>query len=167
MMKTETLLKNYDHAKLRIGVLGSHSALEIASGAKQEGFETVAVCQKGREKTYAKYYRNLFDHFLILDKFADVISEKNLQKLRELNTVFVPNRSFSVYVGYDNIEQKFALPLMGNRHMLRAEERNVQRNQYYLLRKAGIPTPKTFSSPKEIDRLVIVKIPEKTRKIER
>ncbi|MEM4703829.1 MAG: formate--phosphoribosylaminoimidazolecarboxamide ligase family protein [Candidatus Bathyarchaeia archaeon] len=167
MMKTETLLKNYDHAKLRIGVLGSHSALEIASGAKQEGFETVVVCQKGREKTYAKYYRNLFDHFLILDKFVDVISEKNLQKLRELNTVFVPNRSFSVYVGYDNIEQKFALPLMGNRYMLRAEERNVQKNQYYLLRKAGIPTPKTCSLPKEIDRLVKVKIPEKTRKIER
>jgi 5-formaminoimidazole-4-carboxamide-1-(beta)-D-ribofuranosyl 5'-monophosphate synthetase len=51
--------------------------------------------------------------------------------------------------------------------MLRTEERNIPRNQYYLLREAGIPTPKTFNSYEEIDRLVIVKVPEKTRKIER
>ncbi len=147
--------------------MGSHSALEIASGAKLEGFETVVVCQRGREKTYTKYYRNLFDHILLVDKFADMISEENQQKLRDLNTVFVPNRSFSVYVGYDSIEQKFNVPLLGNRHILRSEERNASRNQYYLLQKAGIPTPKTFKLPDEIDRLVIVKVPEKERAIER
>ncbi len=51
------IISKYDQSKIRIGVLGSHSALEIASGAKQEGFETVVVCQKGRDKTYTKYYR--------------------------------------------------------------------------------------------------------------
>jgi len=56
---------------------------------------------------------------------------------------------------------------MGNRHMLRTEERNTPRNQLYLLQKAGIATPKTFKSPKEIDRLAIVKVPEKERAIER
>jgi len=54
------ILGKYDQSKIRIGVLGSHSALEIASGAKQEGFETVVVCQKGRDKTYTKYYRSVF-----------------------------------------------------------------------------------------------------------
>ena len=49
---------------------------------------------------------------------------------------------------------------MGNRSMLRTEERNTPRNQLYLLQKAGIATPKTFKSPKEIDRLAIVKVPE-------
>ena len=166
-MKTEKLLSNYALRKIRIGVLGSHSALEIAHGAKQEGFETVVVCQKSREKTYAKYYRNLFDHVILLDKFADIIKDENTQQLRKLNTVFVPNRSFSVYVGYDNIEEKFTVPIMGNRYMLKTEERNIPRNQYYLLQKAKIPTPKTFKSPEDIDRLVIVKVPEKERKIER
>ncbi|RLI27907.1 MAG: 5-formaminoimidazole-4-carboxamide-1-(beta)-D-ribofuranosyl 5'-monophosphate synthetase [Candidatus Hecatellales archaeon] len=161
------IVSRYDRGKLRIGVLGSHSALEIGYGAKQEGFEVVVVCQKGREKTYTKYYRNLFDHFLILDRFKDMVLPENQEKLRELNTIFVPNRSFSVYVGYDSIEREFQVPLMGNRFMLRCEERNAPRNQYYLLRKAGIPTPKVFSSPEEIDRLVIVKVPEKRRKIER
>ena len=153
--------------EIRIGMLGSHSALEIAHGAKQEGFETVVVCQKGREKTYTEYYANLFDHFLILDGFADVVKKKNLQKLGQLNTVFVPNRSFSVYVGYQSIEQKFTIPIMGNRYMLKTEERNTPRNQYYLLRKAGISTPQIFKTPEEIDRLVIVKVPEKERSIER
>jgi len=163
----DKIVGEYDERHIRIGVLGSHSALEIAYGAKQEGFETVVVCQKGREKTYTKYYRNLFDHVLLLDKFADVIREENLEKLRALNTIFVPNRSFSVYVGYENIEKRFTVPIMGNRFMLKTEERNVPRNQYYLLGKAGILTPKVFKSPDEIDRLVIVKVPEKTRTIER
>jgi 5-formaminoimidazole-4-carboxamide-1-(beta)-D-ribofuranosyl 5'-monophosphate synthetase len=165
--KISEIIREYDPNKVRIGVLGSHSALEIASGAKQEDFETVVVCQKGREKTYTKYYRKLFDHVIMLDKFADITSQNNVKKLADLNTVFVPNRSFSVYTGYEAIEEKFAVPLIGNRAMLRTEERNTPRNQLYLLQKAKIATPKTFKSPSEIDRLAIVKVPEKARAIER
>ncbi|MBS7609344.1 formate--phosphoribosylaminoimidazolecarboxamide ligase family protein [Candidatus Bathyarchaeota archaeon] len=161
------ILSMYDKKNIRIGVLGSHSALEIAHGAKQEGFETVVVCERGREKTYTKYYKNLFDHVILLDKFSEIVGEENLKKMMELNTIFVPNRSFSVYVGYENIENKFSIPIMGNRYMLKTEERNVPKNQYYLLQKAGIHTPKIFKSYKEIDRLVIVKVPEKKRTIER
>jgi 5-formaminoimidazole-4-carboxamide-1-(beta)-D-ribofuranosyl 5'-monophosphate synthetase len=165
--KIRQVIKKYNPKKIRIGVLGSHSALEIASGAKQEGFETVVVCQKGREKTYTKYYKNIFDHVLMLDKFSEMTSQSNVKKLTDLNTIFVPNRSFSVYAGYEAIENQFAVPLMGNRSMLRTEERNTPRNQLYLLQKAGIATPKTFKSPSEIDRLAIIKVPEKERAIER
>jgi 5-formaminoimidazole-4-carboxamide-1-(beta)-D-ribofuranosyl 5'-monophosphate synthetase len=163
----QKIVAGYDPSRIRIGVLGSHSALEIGHGAKQEGFEVVVVCQKGREKTYTKHYRNLFDHVLLLDKFVHIVEEKNQRKLRELNTIFVPNRSFSVYVGYDNIENKFFIPMFGNRYLLRSEERDAPKNQYYLLKKAGISTPKIFDSHKEIDRLTIVKVPEKERRIER
>jgi 5-formaminoimidazole-4-carboxamide-1-(beta)-D-ribofuranosyl 5'-monophosphate synthetase len=165
--KINEVISQYDPRKIRIGVLGSHSALEIASGAKQEGFETVVVCQKGRDKTYTRYYRNIFDHTLLLEKFADITSPTNVQKLTELCTVFVPNRSFSVYAGYENIEEKFTVPMIGNRYMLRTEERNTPRNQQYLLQQAGIHTPKIFKSHSEIDRLVIAKVPEKQRVIER
>jgi 5-formaminoimidazole-4-carboxamide-1-(beta)-D-ribofuranosyl 5'-monophosphate synthetase len=165
--KIKQVIKKYNPQEIRIGVLGSHSALEIASGAKQEGLETVVVCQRGREKTYTKYYRNLFDHVIMLDKFSEITNEINVKKLVDLNTVFVPNRSFSVYAGYEAIENQFTVPLMGNRAMLRTEERNTPRNQLYLLQKAGIATPKTFESPEEIDRLAIVKVPEKKRAIER
>jgi len=99
--KIREIVSEYDPKQVRVGVLGSHSALEIASGAKQEGLETVVVCQKGREKTYTKYYGNLFDHVIMLDKFADITSPSNVKKLNELCTVFVPNRSFSVYSSYE------------------------------------------------------------------
>ena len=169
MMKDEIerIINGFEGESIHVGVLGSHSALEIASGARQEGMQTVVVCQKGREKTYTKYYENLFDHVIMLDKFKDIVKPENVEKLNSLQTVFVPNRSFSVYTGYDNIEQKFTVPMLGNRFMLRTEERNTPRNQYYLLRQANILTPKTFKSPEDIDRLAIVKVSEKERAIER
>lgn len=167
MKEIKEVLSDYDQKKIRIGVLGSHSALEIGHGAKQEGFEVVVVCQKGREETYAKHYKNLFDHLLLLDRFADMVKEKNQERLQDLNTIFVPNRSFSVYVGYDKIEKELAVPLLGNRLMLRTEERATPRNQNYLLKQAGIDTPKIFDSYEDIDRLSIVKVAEKERSIER
>jgi 5-formaminoimidazole-4-carboxamide-1-beta-D-ribofuranosyl 5'-monophosphate synthetase len=50
----QQIVANYDREKIRIGVLGSHSALEIGHGAKQEGLEVIVVCHKGREKTYTR-----------------------------------------------------------------------------------------------------------------
>ncbi len=47
--KIQEIIASYSHAEIKIGVLGSHSALEMGHGAKQEGFEVVVVCQKGRE----------------------------------------------------------------------------------------------------------------------
>ena len=165
--KIKQVLMDYDPNKIRIGVLGSHSALEIASGAKQEGFETVVICQNGREKTYARYYRNIFDKFIFLDKFQDITQPQTIEELQELNTVFVPNRSFSVYAGYEAIETKFTVPLMGNRYLLKTEERTAPKNQLWLLKQAGIQLPQAFQSPNDIDRPVIIKVAEKNRTNER
>ena len=41
------ILTDYDRMKLRIGMTASHSALDICDGAIEEGFPTVAYCQKG------------------------------------------------------------------------------------------------------------------------
>ena len=79
----------------------------------------------------------------------------------------MPNRSFSVYAGYEAIENKFEVPLMGNRYLLKTEERTAPKNQLWLLKEAGIQLPTAFKSPKEIDRPVIVKVAEKGRTIER
>jgi 5-formaminoimidazole-4-carboxamide-1-(beta)-D-ribofuranosyl 5'-monophosphate synthetase len=165
--KIKQTIADYDQKKIYIGVLGSHSALEIASGAKQEGFKTVVVCQNGREKTYARYYRNIFDKFIFLDKFSDIATPEVVKQLTDLNTVFVPNRSFSVYAGYEAIEQKFTVPLMGNRYLLKTEERTAPKNQLWLLKEAGIKLPRAFKSPAEIDCPAIVKVAEKGRAIER
>ena len=125
--KIQQIVSDYREKDVKIGVLGSHSALEMGHGARQEGFEVVVVCQRGREQTYTKHYKNLFDHVLVLDKFVNIMDEENQSWLRDLNTIFVPNRSFSVYVGYTNIEERFMIPILGNRNILRSEERTACR----------------------------------------
>ncbi len=144
-----------------IGVLGSHSALEIAHGARQEGVKTVVICQKGREEVYSKHYRNLFDEIIVLDRFSEMAEEEVQERLRMLNTIFIPSRSFSVYLGYDAIENDFHIPLMGNRWMLRMEERTASPNQYDLLHASGIRVPRIYDSVDDVDRLAIVKVMEK------
>jgi 5-formaminoimidazole-4-carboxamide-1-(beta)-D-ribofuranosyl 5'-monophosphate synthetase len=162
----DSILDNYDLENITIGVLGSHSALEILDGAKDEGFKTICICQKGRELPYQKFKR-LSDEILILDNFSDLIHKENQQKLRDQNTIFVPHRSFVVYLGIDNIENKLQIPIFGNRYILKAEDRQLANNQYHLLREANIPLPRIYKSPEEIDSPSIVKIQEAKRNLER
>ncbi len=155
--------KNYT-----IAVLGSHSALEVCFGAKKLGFSTLVVAEKGRDKTYAKYYKSIVDEVLYVDKFKDLLTEKVQKILNEKKCIFIPHRSFEVYLNdYDAIENNFKVPMFGNRFLLRVEERSMKPNQYDLLEKAGIKFPKRFNKPQDIDRLVIVKANEKTRGFER
>ncbi|HEY5737540.1 MAG TPA: DUF1246 domain-containing protein, partial [Nitrososphaeraceae archaeon] len=46
------IVKNYDKENINIGILGSHSALEVMDGAVDECIRTVCICQKGRETPY-------------------------------------------------------------------------------------------------------------------
>lgn len=176
MIKRETMQKlvdSYDADNITIGVLGGHSGLDVSRGAKKHGFNTIAVCQKGREKTYTKYYRTrgdgrgCIDETIVLDKFSDITKPEVQQTLREKNTIFVHSRYFWVYFDFEDIENNFMVPIYGTRGMVKLEERDVPKNQYYLLKKAGIRVPAIFTSPEEIDRLVIVKVNEAIRGYER
>lgn len=156
-----------------IAVLGSHSALDVCRGAKDLGFKTLVVVQKGRDKTYAKYFFSkgelgCIDEVIELDKFSDILKPEIQKQLLKRNCIFIPHRSFEVYINdYNAIEKKFKVPLFGNRFLLKAEERGVKPNQYDLLDEAKIRYPKQFTNPKNIDRLCIVKVLEKARGFER
>ncbi|MEO9277949.1 MAG: formate--phosphoribosylaminoimidazolecarboxamide ligase family protein [Nitrososphaera sp.] len=160
----QDIVKSY--SDLTIGVLGSHSALEVMDGAKDENFRTVVICQKGREIPYKRFSR-IADDMIIVNKFKDMLSNKVQSQLRALNTIIVPHRALTAYLGYDGVENKLNLPLFGNRKLFQAEERANKKNQYYLLEKSRVRHPKLFKNPKDIDRPVIVKVQEKKRKLER
>ena len=81
-----------DYDDLRLAVLGSHSALEIMDGAKDERLDTVVFCQKGRETPYQRFDR-IADEIKILKKFGDMSSAKNQKMLRDTNSIIVPHRS--------------------------------------------------------------------------
>jgi 5-formaminoimidazole-4-carboxamide-1-(beta)-D-ribofuranosyl 5'-monophosphate synthetase len=149
-----------------IGMICSHSAEEIGIAAKANGFRTVIVCQKGREQLYTHYNKHLYDEILILDYFKDILHNDIQEKLEGLDTLWMPNRSFSVYVGYNEIEKEFRIPIYGNRGLLRVEERGFSKDQYWLLEQCGIRTPRTFT-PDSIDRLAIIKVQQKDNPLER
>ena len=164
----------YNKNKISVGTIGSHSALDICDGARDLGLRTIVICQKGRERTYEKYFirkrtqdgleKGVIDRVYVLERFKDVLNIQN--ELIDENTIFVPNRSFVVYVGIENIEKKFKVPMFGNRFLLKIEERSLKENYYELLKKAKIPYPEEVA-PEEIKVLTIVKMPHAKKKLER
>lgn len=192
-MNAKTLLEGYDLKNISVGVLGGHSALDVAHGAKKFGFRTVCVAQKGRERTYTEYFRararawarndsigpaprspaardevGCIDEVIEVHRFQDVAKKNVVDQLRAMNTVFVHNRYFWVYFDdYKKVEEDFTVPIFGSRSLLKLEERDQEFNQYHLLEKADIRIPKVFAKPEDIDRLVIVKAPEAERGYER
>jgi 5-formaminoimidazole-4-carboxamide-1-(beta)-D-ribofuranosyl 5'-monophosphate synthetase len=68
---------------------------------------------------------------------------------------------------YAEIEERMRVPFLGNRRLLRAEERDEPDNQYALMERAGIRYPRRLASPDEIDTLVMVKAPHAKVSFER
>ncbi|WP_456423395.1 formate--phosphoribosylaminoimidazolecarboxamide ligase family protein [Thermococcus sp.] len=171
-----SVLESYEPEKITVGVIGSHSALDIADGANEEGLPVLVVAQRGRHRTYAEYFRlrrtrdnmtkGFIDEVLILEKFAHIIDVQD--ELVKRNVIFVPNRSFVVYTGIDRVENDFRVPLFGSRNLLRSEERSEEKSYYWLLEKANLPFPEPVT-PEEIDNvgLVIVKLPHAKKRLER
>jgi 5-formaminoimidazole-4-carboxamide-1-(beta)-D-ribofuranosyl 5'-monophosphate synthetase len=174
--KVLEVLEGYDKKDLRIGMIASHSALDTADGAVEENFRTLAVCQEGREKPYVKYFRanrqdgkivnGMIDEVMMLKKFPQILEQENQDILKEKNTLFVPNRSFTSYCGIDAVEDQFMVPLLGSRNLLRSEERGDKRDYYWILEKAGLPYPEPIEA-EEINQLVMVKLPHAVKTLER
>jgi 5-formaminoimidazole-4-carboxamide-1-(beta)-D-ribofuranosyl 5'-monophosphate synthetase len=59
------------------------------------------------------------------------------------------------------------VPFLGNRRLLRAEERDEPENQYALMERAGIRYPRQIASPDAIDTIVMVKAPHAKVSFER
>ena len=175
--KVLEVLRGYDLEDLRIGMIASHSALDTADGAVEENFRTLAVCQEGREKPYVKYFRanrdksgrimnGMIDEVMMLKKFSQILEQENQDILKEKNTLFVPNRSFTSYCGIDAVEDQFQVPLLGSRNLLRSEERGDKMDYYWILEKAGLPYPEPVEA-EDIKELVMVKLPHAVKTLER
>jgi 5-formaminoimidazole-4-carboxamide-1-(beta)-D-ribofuranosyl 5'-monophosphate synthetase len=171
-------LAGYDVRALTLCSIGSHSALEVAAGARAQGLRNLIVTERGRDRTYAVHYRQrgepprgCVDATLALDKFSDILDPAVQAELLAHNVLFVANRSFEVYLRqrftYAQIEAGMRVPFFGSRTLLRAEERDEADNQYALLERGEIRYPKRFARAADIDRIVIVKAPHAKVSFER
>lgn len=136
--------------KYTIATLGSHSALQILKGAKDEGFKTMVICLKDRVEPYKLF--EVADKIVTIESYNDFIGLD--KKLARQNIILIPHASLISYLSLKNIE-KLKMMYFGNKNILRWEsDRNLERKW---LSKADLLTPKVFEDYKKIDRPVIVK----------
>ncbi|MCS7094880.1 MAG: formate--phosphoribosylaminoimidazolecarboxamide ligase family protein [Thaumarchaeota archaeon] len=150
----------------RIACVASHSALDVFDGAKDEGLGTVAICKTGRDSVY-KALNRLIDFYIDLSDYKEMLNSDSQNRLRELGCVVVPNRSMTVYVGYDQVERSLEVPVFGNRRLLKWEERVGAANYYRLFDEAGVRRPKLYANLDEVDGPVLLKVQEAKRPQER
>lgn len=140
-----------DISKYAIATLGSHTALQILKGAKDEGFKTIAICTPKTRKVYESY--RVADEIIEIDSYADYFKIED--QLIEQNAIVIPHGSFVAYVGADEINEKMRAMYFGSKGILNWEsDREIERQW---LKKAGVNVPKVFKTPEEIDRPVIIK----------
>jgi len=132
---------------LIISTIGSHSALQILYGAKQEGFNTKVYCIKGKEDLYRRY--PVAQEIVMLDSYEDMLTQEP-----EINEIFVPHGTLIATLGKRALD--IQIPVFGNKEGLHWEM--VRDKNQQLLQEASIRTPKSYSSDK-IDGLTIVKFP--------
>lgn len=149
------IINGYDLGRLAIGTIGSHSALNIFKGAKEEGLGTVCICKEADAIVYRKF--PLADEIIIVDDFSELMEDRIQERLRELNVVLVPHGSFTAYLSMEQLTNELLVPMFGNRHLLRWEASREGQEEW--LRRAGLRIPRTFKGPEEIDRLAIAKLP--------
>lgn len=130
-----------------ISTLGSHSALQILKGAKDEGFPTLLFAKKETVSFYQRF--SFIDEIVSLETYPDVLAYQPRKKI-----ILIPHGSFVAYLG-EHGNQTLATPYFGNRNVLKWEgDRHLQMQWFH---EAKIRTPKIFAKDEPIDRPVIIK----------
>lgn len=133
-----------------IATLGSHTALQIMKGAKDEGFATLVIASSDRVAFYRRF--RFIDDVHSIAEYKDIfLHEKELKKR---NIILIPHGSFIAYLGKKG-NKRLRLPYFGNKNVLDWEA--DRKKQLTWLEKAAIRAPRTFRRGDRIDRPVIVK----------
>ncbi len=146
------VLESYDTDNLHIATIGSHSALNIFRGARDEGFRTICICRERERVIYENF--GVADEFIIVESYRDLLNQRLQEKLRERNAILIPHGSFNAYIGrFDEL----LVPIFGNRELMVWETDREKQREW--LERAGVRMPKSYARPEDIDGLAIVKYP--------
>ena len=146
-------LSEYNLDEITIGVVASHSSLQILHGARSEGFRTLGIAVgEGRRKMFKAFPGAEPDEWLMLDDYNQMLDKA--EWFRERNVIIIPHGSLVEYLGPDNFID-LQVPTFGNRRILKWEAgRDTQRDW---LEMGGCTMPKLIDDPHDIDGPVIVK----------
>lgn len=136
--------------KYTIATLGSHSALQILKGARDEGFRTILLAEKNKSRPYRSF--GLGDEILQLDSFSDIAKCESY--LKKHNAIMVPHGSLFNAMSLDTLT-KFDVHYYGNKRILPWEENRKKQRDW--LKKSGLTLPKIYEKPEDIDGPAIIK----------
>jgi len=134
-----------------IATLGSHSALQILKGARDEGFRTLAIANPQMAKMYRSFA--FVDEVMVIEKYQDF--PQIVPELERRKTIIVPHGSFVAYLSLED-HKRMTIPYFGNKAILDWEASRELQRQW--LTRAGLLVPRQFKTGAEIDRPVIVKL---------
>jgi 5-formaminoimidazole-4-carboxamide-1-(beta)-D-ribofuranosyl 5'-monophosphate synthetase len=134
-----------------IATLGSHSALQILKGAKDEGFHTLAVVTPQNERLYASF--QFVDEVIVIPSYSEF--PKLEDELNKRKVVLVPHGSFVAYLSMAE-HKAMKTPYFGNKAVLDWEADRMRQRDWLL--RAGLRMPRQFTRSSEIDRPIIVKL---------
>ncbi|CAE6499128.1 MAG: formate--phosphoribosylaminoimidazolecarboxamide ligase [Candidatus Nitrosotenuis sp.] len=135
-----------------IATLGSHCALQVLKGAKDEGLKTLLVCEKRRQRLYKRF--DFIDEIIPVDSFLEVLEPRCARILEKNKAVLIPHGTLIAQMSSEQIES-IKTPVFGNKWILRWEsDRNLKEK---LMRDAKLDVPKSIPNPDKIKRLTIAK----------
>jgi len=138
-------------ADYKIATLGSHSALQILKGARDEGFKTLIIAKKGRTQPYKSY--RVADEIIEVESFEEI--KKLEQRLIDENVILVPHGSFfSAYTDLQTLSDSKPL-YYGNKKILPWEQSRKKQREW--LKSAGLTLPQIFDKPEDINGPCIIK----------
>ncbi|RJQ26888.1 DUF1297 domain-containing protein [Candidatus Parcubacteria bacterium] len=135
-----------------IATLGSHCALQVLKGAKDEGFKTLLVCEKKRENLYRRF--KFIDELVLVDSFLELLDSKCASILEKNKAVLIPHGTLIAQMSTDQIES-IKTPIFGNKWILKWESDRLLKEKLMLEAKLDIPA--SISDPKQINKLTIAK----------
>ena len=135
-----------------IATLGSHCSLQVLKGAKDEGLKSILICEKKRERLYRRF--NFIDELILVDSFHEILDQRCNSILEKNNAILIPHGTLIAQMSSKEIES-IKIPIFGNKSILRWESDRSLKEK--LMLEAKLNVPKSVSSPKEINKLVIAK----------
>lgn len=133
-----------------ITTLGSHSALQILKGAKNEGFKTLVIALNKQVSFYKRF--PFIDEIIGVSAFSKFPEVE--KKLINKKTIVIPHGSFVAYLGIEG-NKKMTLPYFGNKKVLDFEFDRVKQGEW--LKKSEINTPEEYKNIDDVRFPVIIK----------
>src|SRR5919112_1359388 len=137
-----------------IMTLGSHCSLQVLKGAKDEGFQTLLICEEKRVSLYKRF--RFIDKLVVINSFRDILNQGFQKNLMDLyNPIMIPHGTLISSLSLDDIE-KLKIPIFGNKWILRWESDRTLKQR--LMVESSFLAPKQILSKNDIDGLCIVKL---------